>query len=44
PNEHTSARAAFLLDKAGFKGSAAMLGGMMAWESSGGEMVRMEIK
>jgi rhodanese-related sulfurtransferase len=36
--EHTSAAAATLLEKAGFKNVAALLGGTNAWKQSGGEM------
>jgi rhodanese-related sulfurtransferase len=36
--EHTSAAAAVLLEKAGFKNVAALLGGTNAWKNSGGEM------
>jgi hydroxyacylglutathione hydrolase len=34
--EQTSARAAILLEKAGFKDAAALLGGIHAWERAGG--------
>jgi phage shock protein E len=40
--EQTSARAAQLLDKAGYKEASALLGGMHAWESAGGELVKLE--
>jgi rhodanese-related sulfurtransferase len=36
--EHTSAAASMLLEKAGFKNVAALLGGTNAWKQSGGEM------
>jgi len=36
--EQTSARAASLLQQAGFKDASALLGGTSAWESSGGPM------
>ena len=36
--EHTSAAASVLLEKAGFKNVAALLGGTNAWKQSGGEM------
>jgi rhodanese-related sulfurtransferase len=36
--EQTSARAATLLQQAGFKDASALLGGTSAWESSGGAM------
>jgi rhodanese-related sulfurtransferase len=38
--EQTSARAAVLLQQAGFKDASALLGGTSAWESSGGAMER----
>jgi len=34
--EHTSARAAYLLEQAGFKDAGALLGGLHAWEAAGG--------
>jgi rhodanese-related sulfurtransferase len=36
--EHTSAAASTLLERAGFKNSAALLGGTNAWKQSGGAM------
>jgi rhodanese-related sulfurtransferase len=36
--ENTSAAATVLLEKAGFKNGAALLGGTHAWEQSGGKM------
>jgi rhodanese-related sulfurtransferase len=36
--ENTSAAATALLEKAGFKNGAALLGGTHAWQNSGGEM------
>ena len=36
--EQSSARAALLLDKGGFKEASALLGGMHAWETAGGEL------
>jgi rhodanese-related sulfurtransferase len=36
--EQTSSRAAVLLEKAGFKNAAALLGGLHAWESAGGQV------
>jgi rhodanese-related sulfurtransferase len=36
--EQTSSRAAVLLEKAGFKNTAALLGGMGAWQSAGGQI------
>jgi rhodanese-related sulfurtransferase len=36
--EQTSSRAAALLEKAGFKNTAALLGGMNAWQSAGGQV------
>lgn len=38
PSENSSARAVVLLEKAGFKGGAALVGGMQAWETAGGEI------
>jgi rhodanese-related sulfurtransferase len=38
PAENTSARAAVILEKAGFKNVGTLLGGTAAWEQSGGEM------
>ena len=38
--EQTSAHAARILAKAGFKEASALLGGMNAWETAGGELVR----
>lgn len=35
PTEHSSARASYLLDKAGFKDASALVGGLYAWESAG---------
>ena len=40
--EQTSSRAAQMLEKAGFKEPSALLGGMHAWESAGGELVKVE--
>lgn len=40
PTEHSSARAAFVLQKAGFKDVAALVGGNMAWEAAGYAMVK----
>ena len=40
PTEHSSARAAMLLQKAGFQNAGALVGGNAAWENSGGEMVK----
>ncbi len=40
PTEHSSARAALVLHKAGFKEAAALVGGNMAWEAAGYEMVK----
>lgn len=40
PTEHSSARAALLLQKAGFQNAGALVGGNAAWENSGGEMVK----
>ena len=40
PTEHSSARAALVLHKAGFKNAAALVGGNMAWEAAGYEMVK----
>ncbi len=36
--EQTSSRAAVLLEKAGFKNTSALLGGLHAWESAGGQI------
>jgi rhodanese-related sulfurtransferase len=36
--EQTSSRAAVLLEKAGFKNTSALLGGLNAWESVGGQV------
>jgi rhodanese-related sulfurtransferase len=36
--EHTSAAASTMLEKAGFKNTAALLGGTNAWKQSGGPM------
>jgi rhodanese-related sulfurtransferase len=36
--EQTSSRAAALLEKAGFKNTSALLGGLHAWESVGGQI------
>ena len=38
--EHSSAIATSLLDKAGFKNGATLLGGTSAWQQSGGEMAQ----
>ncbi|MCI0665288.1 MAG: rhodanese-like domain-containing protein [Acidobacteria bacterium] len=38
PAENSSARAAAVLKKAGFKDPGALVGGIQAWESSGGEI------
>ena len=40
PTEHSSARAALILQKAGFANAGALVGGNAAWENSGGEMVK----
>ncbi len=40
PTEHSSARAALMLQKAGFQNAGALVGGNAAWENSGGEMVK----
>jgi rhodanese-related sulfurtransferase len=40
PTEHSSARAALVLQKGGFKDVAALVGGNMAWEAAGYEMVK----
>ncbi len=40
PTEHSSARAAMVLQKAGFQNAGALVGGNAAWENSGGEMVK----
>lgn len=40
PTEHSSARAAFVLQNAGFKDAAALVGGNMAWEAAGFAMVK----
>lgn len=40
PTEHSSARAALVLQKAGFANAGALVGGNAAWENSGGEMVK----
>jgi rhodanese-related sulfurtransferase len=40
PAENTSARAALVLQRAGFKDAAALVGGNMAWEAAGYEMVK----
>ena len=40
PTEHSSARAALVLQKAGFKDAAALVGGNMAWEAAGYEMIK----
>lgn len=40
PTEHSSARAAFVLQKAGFNDAAALVGGNMAWEAAGYAMVK----
>ncbi len=40
PAEHSSARAALLLQKGGFDNAAALVGGNMAWEAAGYEMVK----
>ena len=40
PSENSSARAAAVLKKAGFKDPGALVGGIKAWEDSGGEIVR----
>jgi rhodanese-related sulfurtransferase len=36
--EQTSSRAAVLLEKAGFKNTTALLGGMGAWQTAGGQV------
>jgi len=36
--EHTSARAALLMQQKGFKDASALLGGIRAWEESGSPM------
>jgi phage shock protein E len=36
--EQTSSRAAVLLEKAGFKSTSALLGGLSAWQSAGGQV------
>jgi len=38
PAENSSARAAAVLKKAGFKDPGALVGGIQAWEDSGGEL------
>jgi rhodanese-related sulfurtransferase len=40
PAENSSIRAAIALKKAGFKDPGALVGGIQAWENSGGEIVR----
>src|SRR5262245_32046911 len=40
PAENSSARAAAVLKKAGFKDPGALVGGIQAWENSGGEIER----
>ncbi len=40
PAEHSSARAAYLLQQAGFKDAGALVGGTAAWEAAGGEMAK----
>lgn len=40
PAEHSSSRAALVLQKAGFKDAGALVGGNMAWEAAGYEMVK----
>ncbi|MBS1790693.1 MAG: rhodanese-like domain-containing protein [Acidobacteria bacterium] len=40
PAEHSSARAAYLLQQGGFKDAGCLVGGNAAWEAAGGEMVK----
>jgi rhodanese-related sulfurtransferase len=42
--EQTSSRAAALLEKAGYTNTAALLGGLSAWESAGGAIEKIAAK
>ncbi len=42
--ENSSAAASVLLEKAGFKDGATLLGGTGAWQQSGGEMAKAQLK
>jgi len=43
-HEQTSSRAAVLLEKAGYKEPAALLGGLHAWETAGGAVEKASLK